>query len=277
MIEEKTKTISLTREKLYIFLRSKLDVYFPELQENNKELLANCLDISIKYFNYLDSILANSIDGDVNDVSIIIERLVEIINENIDKKTTKERNCLSKLSDVLKNDKKIEGKNLYTKCTSYLCKYYQEKILNIKQNDQMIFKKPFISKYAYKIYTNEQIFLSYSYDDSLLTIAIFVYFLEKGRYVYIDWMHNGEIEDGILLKEILIREIYNSNEFMLLRSPTSEFNDNKSLRQWCAWEIGAWESKNNNKRKYFFDTIPNKKNERRNMMYDGFKEIYKMN
>ena len=85
-----------------------------------------------------------------------------------------------------------------------------------------------------------QVFLSHAFKDSLYAYALFLYFLDKGIWLYVDWMNQGPYTDGDRLKLSLFNELIGSNQLLFLRTPQSELSlkGNKSITQWCAWEIG---------------------------------------
>ena len=92
---------------------------------------------------------------------------------------------------------------------------------------------------------NNYVFLSHAYVDRLYCLALFHYFLGRGIYLYIDWMHSDPASDGGLLKYNLGKELCRSNQLLFLRSPNSELNihGNKNIRPWCAWEMGYFSAK----------------------------------
>ena len=112
------------------------------------------------------------------------------------------------------------------------------------------------NKFGYNDRNMPQVFLSFAYDDNLFTYALFRYFYDNGIYLYVDWMHNGPINDGNTLKSILSREIIKSEQFLFLLSPNSEFSlkSNPYIRPWCAWEYGHFlGSKKENQNVFVFN------------------------
>lgn len=89
-------------------------------------------------------------------------------------------------------------------------------------------------------------FLSYAFDDKGLSFALFLYFLDRNGFLYVDWMWNGRIKDTVRLKEIISNEIQTSDQFLFLRTTASELSSRSShsIRQWCSWEIGNFYCKN---------------------------------
>ena len=96
-----------------------------------------------------------------------------------------------------------------------------------------------------------QVFLSHAYIDRAYTLGLFLYFYDKGIYLYIDWMHQAQ---GLLTKKLkhnLITAINNSAQLLFLRTLNSELGlqgGSRQIREWCAWEIGIFDYKSNNTR-----------------------------
>lgn len=87
-----------------------------------------------------------------------------------------------------------------------------------------------------------KVFLSYQYEDRLYTIGLFYAFLRVGLFLYVDWMHNGKIDDTSKLKGMLLKEVLESDHFASLPSIKAAFdlnNDRNETTSWCAWEVGA--------------------------------------
>lgn len=118
----------------------------------------------------------------------------------------------------------------------------------------------------------KQTFLSYAYDDKGLTLALFYYFWNNSGFLYVNWMHNGVNNNGLVTKKILEEALEESNQLLFLRTVNSELRirGNYSIRQWCAWEIGNFYTKNKGKKYYtsFYD-----KSESSNDMLDTFKPM----
>lgn len=94
-----------------------------------------------------------------------------------------------------------------------------------------------------------QVFLSHAYIDRVYTLGLFLYFYDKGIYLYIDWMHQSQ---GLITKKIksnLLLAINNSAQLLFMRTLNSELGlqgGSRQIREWCAWEIGAFDYKSNN-------------------------------
>lgn len=100
-----------------------------------------------------------------------------------------------------------------------------------------------------------QVFLSHAYDDKLYTYALFEYFYRRGVYLYVDWMHRDNIDDGKKLKQDLHEEIINSSQLLFMRTLNSELNiqGKQAIRSWCAWELGDFYSSIGIEEKFFFN------------------------
>lgn len=94
-----------------------------------------------------------------------------------------------------------------------------------------------------------QVFLSHAYIDRVYTLGLFLYFYDKGIYLYIDWMHQSQGLFTRNLKHNLIAAINNSAQLLFLRTLNSELGlqgGSRQIREWCAWEIGTFDYKSNN-------------------------------
>lgn len=87
-----------------------------------------------------------------------------------------------------------------------------------------------------------QVFLSHAYIDKLYSYALFQFFLEKGIYLYIDWMHEEAQTDSRKLKALLNMELSHSEQLLFLRTTNSELciQGQHYIRPWCMWEIGNY-------------------------------------
>lgn len=124
------------------------------------------------------------------------------------------------------------------------------------QNDQIVDIDNLIEILQREFPVNEehkrnQVFLSHAYKDKVYTLGLFLYFYDKDIYLYIDWMHQTQ---GLLTKKLkhnLITAINNSAQLLFLRTLNSELGlqgGRRQIREWCAWEIGTFDYKSNNKR-----------------------------
>lgn len=105
---------------------------------------------------------------------------------------------------------------------------------------------------------DKKTFLSYAYDDKGLTQALFYYFYLNSGYLYVNWMWSGVNKNSSETKEDIENELKTSDQLLFLRTPNSELQLSryKSIRQWCAWEIGNYYTKHKDKKYYtdFYET-----------------------
>ena len=171
-------------------------------------------------------------------------------------------NNIQNLREVYQEDKQVE--KLYNKL-SKSAKEYGNKDANENQNARLLFNKiinelgDFNEKQVLvddlpeecflKPKNMPQVFLSHAYDDRLFSLALFEYFFNQDIYLYVDWMHNGEIKDGRILKSILENELKSSEQLLFLRTLNSELDiqGKQMLRSWCAWELGNFYYKSHEK------------------------------
>lgn len=96
-----------------------------------------------------------------------------------------------------------------------------------------------------------QTFLSYAYTDKGISLALYIYFLINGGFLYVNWMWSGT-NFASVTKQELDDELSNSNQFLFLRTLNSELNyyGSSHIRQWCSWEIGNYYTKNKSQKFY---------------------------
>ena len=101
-------------------------------------------------------------------------------------------------------------------------------------------EKDFLISKREKQESMTQVFLSHAHDDKAYAAALFYYFYDYGIYLYVGWMHNDEILDGIKLKRMLNNELTNSNQLLFLRTVNSELDisGKQYLKPSCSWELG---------------------------------------
>ena len=105
-----------------------------------------------------------------------------------------------------------------------------------------------------------QTFLSYAYYDKGLTQALFNYFWLRSGFLYVNWMWSGANANGSVTKAELEKALHDSSQLLFLRTTNSELRiqgNNNMLRQWCAWEIGNYYTKNKHEKFYtsFYDKV----------------------
>lgn len=177
--------------------------------------------------------------------------IVDLLKKNIQETESKYRddkrierlcNRLSKLAKEYENKNEKENQNsrlLFNKIINELGDF----------NKKVILPKELPDYYRTKPEQMPQVFFSHAYDDRLYSLALFRYFYNKNIYLFVDWMHNGEISDGRELKKTLENELKNSEQLLFLRTLNSELDiqGKHMLRSWCAWELGNFHYKSHEK------------------------------
>lgn len=124
------------------------------------------------------------------------------------------------------------------------------------------------------------VFLSYAFDDRLYTYALYIYMKSRGVNLFVDWMHNGAINDGRQIKRNISKEIEKADQFLFMRTMNSEFNvRGGNIRQWCAWELGQFYNYSKGEDNAFVINLyskNNKTNSQNNMLH-GMKVLSSIN
>lgn len=203
-----------------------------------------------------------------NEISYEKKKTSKTMKENLEKNTQELIDTRFKfidISNLIKESKKItenwykkstKVENLFNRIVKVLIKFSNE-VLEIHYLTEMRNLKGMVqNKYNDEI-GFKRVFLSYAYEDLTYTIALFFYLYEHNILLYIDWMHNEAIDDGIILKDSLNTALSSSEQLLFLRSINSELNIGgfKSIRKWCSWEVGNFYSNStgNNTQKYFLN------------------------
>ena len=182
----------------------------------------------------------------------------EMFYENIQKiQDIHFRNYLYKEYDKLKFQNKNKlwtFRDYFNHLIRIIAKYHSKIISNLyigyNEDNRKTIKPPLMP----------QTFLSYAYDDKGVTLGLYLYFLNNGGFLYVDWMWHGELH-GVKIKNSIYHELLNSSQFLFLRSPSSELETGQGermIRQWCSWEIGNYFNLKDNK-KYFTNFYKAKK------------------
>lgn len=122
---------------------------------------------------------------------------------------------------------------------------------------------------------DHMVFLSHAYDDRLYTWSLFLYFLSKGVFLYIDWMWCGALDDGAEIKTNLRDMLSRSSQLLFLRTPSSEFSIRGSgnIRGWCSWELGTFYAMKPNDCKFYIELYKRKGHPSRNRQLDGIRKF----
>ncbi len=167
-----------------------------------------------------------------------VRRNLDIIRNNNDLIiTNREEKLLLEVEGLISPERaktennKVVLKGIFNKLISTLAKY-----------NTYIFKDYEVSTYMKGNSTElPQVFLSYAYDDKLYTFLLFEYMFQHDIFLFVDWMHNPKIDDGIKLKSALSKELNKSQQLLFMRTHNSELSipgNQLSLRSWCSWELG---------------------------------------
>lgn len=201
------------------------------LFEKNKNLMAE------EFFNVYNNREGKETSGFTESVNI---SFMEKISEKNDRNGERKRYNYSQLFYFLVNSI-IENQD----------KIIESKIIDIQKISQSDYEK---NKDKDKTKEWKQVFLSYAYIDKGISLALFNSLLSYNIYLYVDWMHNNKISDGISLKNILEKELGKSDKLLFLRTINSELRvfGGPMVRQWCAWELGCY-YRINKGNKYYLD------------------------
>lgn len=265
----------LSRMALYNAYKEKMNDDSSKFNNNggNKGiLLKNLLDVNCmvlegieELFITSDFIMPENRKEDANNLGIIEktrannrklnehilnfeEKVSNVYNADLKKEKKLIEKLLVQLEKLIQgcedNPKEIYLRRLFSKIIKELAEF---------NNKSIYFEQLTVCENS-KVRECNQIFLSHAYVDKLYSYILFRFFCEKNIYLYVDWMHNEEIKDGRELKKILERELRYSRDLLFLRTPNSELNiqGKNMLRPWCAWELGNYYSKGDN-RKYIIN------------------------
>lgn len=255
----------LSRSNLFKMLES-------SLRDNSyirfSEMLIELCNINITLLRNLEDFFLASDYYDVKDKSSdFYFEFMKLLNDNVRKLEKMKFGSLfvdvSNLTNSLYKEidnwitKNTRLQYVFNKLVKLLTEYSDRNILKIPKNDMEYIREK-VRNYSHLDIGWKQVFLSYAFDDFLYTIALFVYFYRNNIILYIDWMHNDLLSDGITLKQKLNSALASSEQLLFLRTINSELNISGSqyIRPWCSWETGNFFSRgtqNSNLEKYFIN------------------------
>lgn len=129
--------------------------------------------------------------------------------------------------------------------------------------------------------TYNRVFLSHAFDDKLYTLCLFIYMLNRGIFLYVDWLFCEKFKSGEDIKQNLMKEILLSDQLLFLRTINSEFSIRGSgnIRGWCSWELGSFYSikKNNKYSKFYIELYRRGETSSNNIQLDGMKPLKMIN
>lgn len=130
-------------------------------------------------------------------------------------------------------------------------------------------------------FAGNKVFLSHAFDDKLYTLALFIFMLKKGIFLYVDWIFSPNFKNGIDIKNNLSKHLSESKQLLFLRTVNSEFSIRGSgnIRGWCSWELGTFYALNKmqSDNKYYIELYKGKNNQQNNKQLDGIKPLKAIN
>lgn len=256
-VENEETDISLVRDSMKRSLGDYKDTFIKTIRLNIQILKG------IELFFIPDE---NKTDSDLS-----LDEFQKIYKKNIEGEKLKKQYKLFP-------DKIIESENsryAFNRLIKFLnrenSKLLQDLYSSINNGDtEMNKEKPFLNK----------VFLSYAYIDKMYTLCLYFYMLSHNVNLYIDWLCSSGLKNGIEIKNNLSKELIKSNQFLFLRSPTSELRirGNNDIRGWCSWEMGMFYHMNLNgsSNKYYIDMYSNendKKASNKSEQLDGLTRL----
>lgn len=229
---------NVSREELLLAFEEKMDDIF---DGKNRDILKKVIRFNLvmlnnieKYF-LIDSFNERTPYGKEIDIVLQIENNISSLG-SIEAYGKFAKQTIDQMHFYLwKMQNKYDKYYVFNQLIHLLSKYNNE-------NMQYISLNKFEQLFPYNPKTMTKVFLSYAFDDRLYSFNLFCYLYTQGIYLYVDWMHNNKIDNGILLKSTLKKEITTSSQLLFLRTSNSELNikGNKGVRPWCSWELGVF-------------------------------------
>lgn len=173
------------------------------------------------------------------------------LNENADKlrKSNQFSNEKNEYLEFLKNCKSSSFNNneLLAKALKEIAK------INNKLLNRILKSKNIPAKLAEKPEEWNQVFLSHAFSDKLYAFVLFYKLYREGIYLYVDWMHNGELNPNVI-KEALAKALDESEQLLLLRTPNSELSvkGSQMIRGWCSWELGYFYARDDKRSELYY-------------------------
>lgn len=262
--------IELSRVNLYSFMISNNQI--------GNNTLNDLLQTSLDLLNGIEQTYTNEQNFDSLDMldnNLILEQS-EVLERNINFLQTKSPDISDTLIEKLDS---ISGTSLYTSKPNYqfnaiikvLVNWSNTTIISTNTLSDIINSILSLPSSGYR-----RVFLSYAYTDYLYTISLFYFLYSRGIFLYVDWMHNNQISSGKYLKHMLNNELSMCSQLLFLQSVNMEINlsGNKSIRPWCAWEIGNFFRKKRGKRNQYYVSIYYYPfNNKSNVILDGIKKL----
>ena len=245
-----------TKEEGIMEQLSRVQLYRSLSQKGISENFSDVLQINMVILDGVENWFLTSDEG-VESGYIDIYQVIQITRENLERLWNEnysvDRKQIEKLQERIrkvllsfesKENSNKTARNLFNKILNELSTFNEDNLLEefwVEKRD----KKEGMP----------QVFLSHAYDDKAYAVALYDYFYSNGIFLYVGWMQNGDIKDGIKLKEKLHEELDSSNQLLFLRTANSELDiqGKHFLRPSCSWELGNFYRKENGDEKYMIN------------------------
>lgn len=209
-----------------------LTKYFEKYSFSEINNLSFCLDISCKIAEIVENVV-------FNDKYSVSDAKRKILNKtsslNIDHYFL--QNFIIKFDNIPFNQNNSTDNLLFMYCRAI---NILVKELNSLNNEWGIAVK-LIDENHFSNGPVPHTFLSYSSLDKTYSFWLYLYFLENGGYLYVDWIDGIRYNDGAKSKNSLLSKIDESCQFLFLQTFNSAFYwwRAHSISSWCSWEIGC--------------------------------------
>ena len=237
----------ITRQYLYSLLAANFNLIEKYLLlKHNRDFIIEIFEDSSRISEIIEREIDTSIDYSFESFNRFWKNIVE---------TTKNESFRDYIDSFIRhklyekaNNRSTDSFNVIAISLFKEIAAYQNKVIS-----QNFVKKWFDSERSTNKNDVPQTFLSYAYVDKGISLALFIYFLIHGGFLYVNWMWSGSGPSKITKSE-LNEELSNSQQFLFLRTLNSELDyyGSSHIRQWCSWEIGNYYTKNKD-RKYYLN------------------------
>ncbi len=259
----------LSREKLLLDLENRLDYFFDskDIIILKKVIKFNLilLDNIEQYFLTSNSSEKISNNKEFN-IALQIEENISRLGD-LDLYGKSAKRTVAKIHTYLREkQRKFDKYYIFNKIIHLLIKYNNVNLdyISLDKINRL---------FQYIPEKMNKVFLSYAFEDRIYSLNLFCYFYSQEIYLYVDWIHNNKINNGIFLKSTLEEEIISSSQLLFLRTSNSELNikGNKGIRPWCSWELGVFYEFGGESEKYLLNlySIDNYDN----LQFHGMKEV----
>ena len=259
------------RDYLYDFISEQFEgsfwIYFSKLLKLNIAILTG---IEEKF-------LINSYDMVIDRIEfneVYIENLNRFKLEN---DFIKEKN-ISKLESFTETIGKSKDEYYAFNSLIKLLSDINNSIINQPQTNEEYIHN---SRLSLDHFAGNKVFLSHAFDDKLYTLALFIFMLKKGIFLYVDWIFSPNFKNGIDIKNNLSKHLSESKQLLFLRTVNSKFSIRGSgnIRGWCSWELGTFYALNKmqSDNKYYIELYKGKNNQQNNKQLDGIKPLKAIN